>query len=823
MALRGKRPLAFLAPRPYCARVRARLRSSAAAPDQIRSSCLSPFTARGTAVALASLSACQLHAQGVATDTTLDVVVVSGERAALPTNVPNSTSSKTAEDLREQNLFNPEDALDYVSNTTVRKRYIGDRNALIGGRSFGTTQPSRALVYLDGYLIRNFLGRFDAPRWNMVTPESIARVDVLYGPFSALYPGNSIGTTVVMTQRAPKSLEVSGRMIGYTQRFEQYGHGDHFDGNQLSLHLGHRLGSGLWFTTDVNRQSSTSQPMQYYAVSADASGAFPRSGAPTSGAPTPVKGVVYDTDPKGLRRAIFSASGGAIDDTVQDTLNVRGGYRFTPSLEVSAMASLWHNDSRTRNDTFLTDTAGGAVWQGAPVTVMTPGKSSTRYLVSDGASVFELPPTAFAPSSRRESHRQLGLTLKTRYDSGWNGSVVLSDYRILRDAARQANNPDPVASAGGTGTVTHRDGTGWNTLEVQATWTPTGGDWTGGRHALAFGLHRNAYRLNNTVANASDWRTVEDPQLSQLYRAKTEVTAAYAQDTWALHPDLKLTLGWREEQFRSFDGNQLGGGATVSYPGRRLTGHSPKASIAWTATDDLLLKLSVGRGVRFPNVEELYNGTVTATSQTLSDPNLKPEVSNAAELSVERDWSSQHLRVSLFHDDVRDAILRQTDMTVLPNVTRVSNVDRVKTSGVEFAYGVQNWLVKGLSLDLNAAFTHSLVAANGKDPQSVGKWWLRVPRTRGNALLTYRPNDVWMGSIGYRHEGRSWNDTYNLDVNPDVFGGSSRVNQLDVRTSYRMTREIEFALGVNNLANAHAYQYHPYPGRTLFAEVRFNH
>ena len=777
---------------------------------------------RRTTLALACLGANPAYAQGVATDATLIQVVVNGQRAALPANLPNSTSSKTANDLREQNLFNPEDALDYVSNTTVRKRYIGDRNALIGGRSFGTTQPSRALVYVDGYLISNFLGRFDAPRWNMVTPESIARVDVLYGPFSALYPGNSIGTTVALTQRAPKGLEISGRVIGYTQQFEQYGHSDRYDGNQLSLHLGHRLDSGLWFAADVNRQNSTSQPMQYYAISADATGAFPSPGTLLAGTPTPVTGVVYDTDPKGMRRAIFGASGGAVDHTVQDTLNLRTGYRFTPQLEASAMASFWRNDTRTRDDTFLTDGASNTIWQGSPVTVDKAGTQSTRYLVSDGTNVFELPPTAFAPSTRNESHRQLGLTVKTRRDLGWNGSVVVSDYRIVRDAARQANNPDPVAAAGGAGTVTRRDGTGWNTFEVQATWTPTEGDWTGGRHALAFGLHRNAYKLDNTVADTGDWRAGEDTQPNQFYRGKTEVTALYVQDAWTLAPELKLTLGWREERFRAFDGTQLGSGTTVAYAGQRLSGHSPKAALAWNAMDDLLLKLSVGRGVRFPNVEELYNGTITPTSQTLSDPNLRPEASNAVELSAEKDWTSQQLRVSLFHDDVRDAILRQTDLTIVPNKTYVSNVDRVKTTGIELSYSVQDLGLKGLSLEANAAFTRSKVAANAKDLQSVGKWWLRVPRTRGNLLLAYRPNDRWTTSVGFRHEGRSWNDTYNLDVNPDVFGGASHVNQVDLRVAYRLTRELELALGVNNASGAHAYQYHPYPGRSLFAEVRFS-
>ena len=108
------------------------------------------------------------QAQGIATEAQLKTISVTETRAQLDPNLPNSTASKTAKDLEEQNLFNAEDALRYMPSTTVRKRYFGDRNANVGGRSFGVTEPGRALVYLDGYLISTFLGRFDAPRWNMV-------------------------------------------------------------------------------------------------------------------------------------------------------------------------------------------------------------------------------------------------------------------------------------------------------------------------------------------------------------------------------------------------------------------------------------------------------------------------------------------------------------------------------------------------------------------------------------------------------------------------------------------------------------------------------
>ena len=87
-----------------------------------------------------ALAAPALYAQGVATEAELAPVVVTGAavRSGLPASLPSTTASKTREQLSEQNLFNPEDALQYAPNTTIRKRYPGDRNALVAGRSFGS-------------------------------------------------------------------------------------------------------------------------------------------------------------------------------------------------------------------------------------------------------------------------------------------------------------------------------------------------------------------------------------------------------------------------------------------------------------------------------------------------------------------------------------------------------------------------------------------------------------------------------------------------------------------------------------------------------------
>ena len=234
------------------------------------------FIRIAASTAVLSIAAVSLaHAQGVASDKLIDSITVTGARQRIELDVPAPTASKTADDLRAQNLVNPEDALKYVPNLTIRKRYIGDRNALIGGRSFSTLQAPRGLVLMDGYLLSNFLGRFDAPRWNMISPEEIDRVDVLYGPFSAIYPGNSIGTTVQVRTRRPEQRELSVRTTAFGENFDQYGSRDDFAGYQASAFFGDRFDNGAWFTLAANRQDSTSHPMQYFTISQAPSGQFP--------------------------------------------------------------------------------------------------------------------------------------------------------------------------------------------------------------------------------------------------------------------------------------------------------------------------------------------------------------------------------------------------------------------------------------------------------------------------------------------------------------------------------------------------------------------
>lgn len=743
-----------------------------------------------------------LHAQGVATEAELQPVLIVGIRSVLDPNLPSSTASITAESLRRQNVYNPEDAAALLPSTTIRKRYLGDRNANVGGRSHGVLQPGRGLVYLDGYLISNFLGRFDAPRWNMVNVEAIERVDALYGPFSALYPGNSIGTTLVLTERKPRGFEASAGLRLAHQSFGEYRTEEGLMASQVSARLASRADSGLWWSLALQHQDSEGHPMGHAnAVRGLTRGSFVKPGTQTW-----VSGIAYDLDPQSRERAVFGATG--IDHTVQDTLNLRAGMALGRTQELEGRVSLWRGDSDVRAQTSLRDVDGNAVWSGP---------------VRDERHAFDLPAASFAPSTRREVHHQLGLTWKTTHARGWNASVVATRYVIDDDANRQTSQPQPQAELGGAGTVTRRDGTGWTTFEVQGAYRPSPDDFGGGRHALTVGAHRNEYVLDNQVRDAADWRH-DEGGLDQRYSGRTRISAVYAQDAWRIAENWRLTTGVRHERFETWGGAQFFAGPPLlqtDYPARRLTATSPKLSLSWAASDLLLLKASAGRGVRFPNVDELYNGTKTGTSITTSDPNLRPERSEALELGAEFAWGRHNLRASLFRDDVADTIVRQTDSTVLPSVTRVNNIDRVLTNGLELAWELRDLGWRGLDLTGNATFADARIKANAANPATVDKRWLRIPRQRYVVQAAWRGHEGWLASAAWRFAGRQFNTDTNVDDHPDTYGGVSRLNQIDLKLVRRLAGGWEWSVGVDNLLDDRAWQAHTLPQRVVHMALRW--
>ena len=89
-------------------------------------------------------------------------------------------------------------------------------------------------------MLSNFLNNSfsTAPRWNMVTPEEIDRVDVMYGPFASAYSGNSMGGVIDITTKMPTKFEVGGNIKSSWQDFGFYGKNKTYDSQEYSGNVG---------------------------------------------------------------------------------------------------------------------------------------------------------------------------------------------------------------------------------------------------------------------------------------------------------------------------------------------------------------------------------------------------------------------------------------------------------------------------------------------------------------------------------------------------------------------------------------------------------
>ncbi len=734
----------------------------------------------------------------------LGIVTVSGgQPTSLPTQIPTTIEGVTREQIEHSiNATDGEDALKYLPSLLVRKRYIGDYNhAVLSTRASGTGNPARSMVFADGILLSNYLGNgpTNAPRWMMVAPEEIERVDVLYGPFSAAYAGNSVGAVVDYVTRMPTQFEAHAKMSYQRQPFDLYGTHDTFGGKQVAASVGNKAGDWAWLLS-FSKTDSDGQPLTFPTrlVSAGTAG---NAGTPVSGA---VLGNNRSNQPWYLLGTATQYS------TQQDHIKAKLAYDFSPTVRAAYTLGWWHNESQGRPATYLRDAHGNPVYGG---TVNINGRS------------YALAPTDFNVSNEDLSHAMHGLSIKSNTKGMFDWELAASLYDYQTDSLRAATVAMPAALAGGAGRVVNSKGTGWNTLAAKGTWRPDGMQ---GAHIVDFGVQRDSYKLRTVENKTSDWISGSAGAQNQAFSGNTQLVGLWAQDTWKLASQWKAVLGARAEHWNASQGQTANATTSVHHPERSENYLSPKAALAYQANAQWVLKASTGRAVRMPTVSELYQGGISGSGTLINNnPALKPEKSWTTELTAERDLSSAGgegvLRLTAFFEQTRDALYSQTNVLVTPNVTNIQNVDAMRTKGLEAAYQAANVGVRGLDLAGSVTWTDSKITRNDKFPASVGKWQPRIPQWRASAVTTYRPDAQWSYTVGARYSGKQYGTLDNTDPNGFAYQAASRYFTTDVRVRYQINKQFSAAVGIDNLNNYQFWAFHPYPQRSYVAELKVDY
>jgi len=753
------------------------------------------------ALTLAVLPAAAPMAARGAEVTPLDPVVVTAtEPSAVLPAAPTTSAGITAEAIaRTVNLQAPEDALRYLPNVLVRQRHVGDTQSPIATRTSGVGASARSLIYVDGMLISSLIGNNNtsaSPKWGLVSPDAIARVDVLYGPFSAAYAGNSIGEVVAFTTRMPTKLEASADLQGGWQGFSQYGDRKTYGTGRAAADLGDRFGR-FAFRLSYNHLDASAQPLTYATATVPAA---------ANAAGTPVTGAFSDANRLGQPIVVLGST--AIEHQVQDNASGRATFDLGPSLTAAYAFGLFRNADDATSSSYLRDASGAPVYAG-PVDV--------------GGRTYSLAPSVFSSGVYRLDELELaqGLSLASHGGGAFDFTLIATTFDYLSSRQRIPSAALPAAFSGGPGSSTALDGTGWYTLDANGTWRPLG---KAGAHIVTFGAHQDGFRLNNPRYGLSDWMAGPDQTVQAISRGRTQTQALWVQDAWAIAPELKATLGGRWERWQAADGLNYSASPAlnVAQPRVAADAFSPKAVLAFSPTPAWTLKASAGLAYRFPTVTELYQSVAVGTLLQTPNPFLKPERALSSELSAERGWSSGDARLSVFDERITGALLSQT--ALLPSgasASFVQNVDRTHVTGVELVASQRDVLVRGLELSGWVTWADGRIDRDAAFTAATGKALPQLPHWRGAIVATWSPAPQLDVTVAGRYSDRAFATLDNSDHDANTYQGFSGYFTADVHIRWNITSHVQAQVGVDNLLARRYFLFHPFAQRTAVVELKY--
>jgi iron complex outermembrane receptor protein len=677
----------------------------------------------------------------------------------------------------------------YVRGAAMGAVYPGSGQAVLSLR--GVPRTPRTLVMIDGQPVNNALsGGINVAG---IPLGSVDQVEVVRGPYSALYGGAAMGGVVnFLTGSADEPLtELRAGFGNQGQRGTALLHRKRYEG-------------GLGVVFSLGYRESDGDPDSSYVVKA-----LPRGGGGTA---VPVTGVRPSFDPNGSPRYWVGTQGAR--PWAQGNANLKLDY--APSTSTRFTAGLgWADYSvgYSRPNSFLRDAAGQPVFTGQ---VAFDDAGVARRLSM--ASTDWLTAT---PAGERDS--RMYFRAEHRLDGGSQLSAQIGVQR---------NNL--FFSQGASGAATYEGGPGNLTdqpnrrIDAELSLrTPMSDSWI-----LSSGLSINRSRLDRQITALDAWRN-DDSSTARLAAdgGRSNNVAAFLQSEHFLADDLTFYVGGRYDRFETdgFAFQQSGPPIDERYPKRSFSQFSPKLALVWQAKPGLSLRASYGHGFRPPSLFDMYGLTVIGIgASTLvyePSPALEPERIRAFELGADMAFAGGgRASVTLYRQQLLDLIYRSGLPTSTPTVTRTraANVGEADIDGVEASLRLPTgWR----GLNVFGAYTHHFraeISRNDGTPGMVGKRLTDVPRTAWSAGIDYQSGRL-SGLLVARHTGHVFpsGDDLNLDTVEGVFGAYDAHTVLSARLGWRFNRHWAASLSVDNLTDRVYFVSNRQPGRTVYAEIAY--
>lgn len=262
------------------------------------------------------------------------------------------------------------------------------------------------------------------------------------------------------------------------------------------------------------------------------------------------------------------------------------------------------------------------------------------------------------------------------------------------------------------------------------------------------------YRHMNGFTSELDYNTTTGAQTSYLHSGGDQVlSGAFVQGVYVPVKPISIEVGARFDHWGNNNGfanvTPTTGTATQTvYDNRSRDAFSPRVGVRWQVIDQLSLHAASYEAFRAPNLAELYRRFTSGTTQSLPNPDLKPEFGVGYETGFDLQPESWvQLKGTVYNVDMRDF---NSFVTISPGVRQRQNVQKSRARGGEIYLALRP--IQQLFITASANYVDAKVVA-GPTGTVVGQRVGRVPVQRENVRVTYTSPLLGALTITGRHEG----------------------------------------------------------------------
>ncbi|MBN2372624.1 TonB-dependent receptor [bacterium] len=723
-----------------------------------------------------------------------DVVVTATKTERKIQDIPANVTVITRESIERRNILSLDDALRnqaglssiMAQDSTGSSRNIGLR----GFRGQGRTQ-----ILLNGHPLNGgYNGIVD---WSSLPIYNIERIEIVRGPYSALYGGTAMGGTIQIITHDPEKTSVYLKGIYGEDRTKAF-----------HLHFGTRVWDRLSFSIGYEGRKTDGYIDQYIVKtlsSGTGSGGGSGGGSGSGGGGSPaaklVTGAISTLTPTGYPAYIIGDKG----DHLSENQGVTTQLSFDVSPSIVTKAFFMHqcsSNSYEQSHSYLFDPNGNAVWKGSlkfdPNQAGTMTLNEFSFISGEG----EKSKNIYQFSFMHHINQDINYRLLTGYTDEYLNRYTLQSQNSTLTGGAGTLNETPSSSL-------HIEGDTFLAL--------------GKKHGITIGI---GYFENNAEDNEwelSDWRYYNSrTKRLSLTEGNDSTVFAFIQDEYSIKDNILILAGVRYDYWQS-KGKQIDANQCITHFGERnKDNYSPRLGISYHPWKKTQLRAMAGKAFRSPPIQALYNTSISTKQITKMNPDLEPEKTISWELGIDQELAYRtNISATYFENHITNMIYpRLIDSSTTPDIYLKENAGKGITRGVEFA--VEHSITSGLLLWGNLTYQEAKITQNPANPASEGKRCPLVPWSMANVGMNF-DKDSFHTSIAGQYTGKVYKEDNNSDYITGVFGGYDPYFILNAKFTYTPLKNLNLSLSVDNILDREYYEFNKAPGRSFFGEISYSY